>query len=61
MKYKKYDRCICGHIFEDHYVGPISKKDICSECSVLDKHFDVHTFKLDNLTYVEREAERRGL
>jgi hypothetical protein len=61
MKYKKTDWCICGHIFDDHYFGQISGKAICNECIILDREFDTHEFKLDNLRYIEDEAKKRKL
>jgi hypothetical protein len=59
--------CICGHSETEHHLNfdsIVPEKHWCSGCSKINK-FTIpnmfHTFQLDNLSYVEYEAARRGL
>lgn len=60
--------CVCGHTLEKHWLNvdsTVKEKHWCATCSSLNR-FGLpitmfHTFELDNLSYIEEEAERRGL
>lgn len=63
MDYKLTDICICGHEFGDH--DPL-EYGYCMECLFSDGLYgdgigECENFKLDNLKYIEDEAEKRKL
>lgn len=52
------DLCLCGHGFGDHFL--YSNNFGCEICAEQGKHYR-HQFQLDNLDYVERLAQEKGL
>lgn len=47
--------CTCGHKKDDHSRGPFTQEYMCVECSYIDSDYHYHTFKLDNLSYLENK------
>jgi len=61
MKSSLEDKCVCGHTYGRHSKAPF-------RYCFLDCYFEnkpqeewQHTFKLDNLTLIEKLAKERGL
>lgn len=56
--------CICGHSVWDHRQSNLPELDwFCNGCINDRKHYDKHwhSFKLDNLRWIEAEAKERNL
>jgi hypothetical protein len=61
MKPHLDDKCVCGHTYGRHSEGPL-------RWCFLDCYYEhpnstewQHTFRLDNLTIIEKLAKERGL
>jgi hypothetical protein len=53
--------CVCGHNKIEHRKGHESGRCICLKCYYRGLPQQYHTFKLDNLAYVEQVARAKGL
>jgi hypothetical protein len=56
--------CVCGHLREKHWGIPLvyfNAPFICVQCEVQHNLSFKHSFKLDNLSYVEELAKKRNL
>ena len=49
--------CICGHIKKYHHLGVASKRPLCGSCMIIWNINWYHSFKLDNLKYLEQRYE----
>ncbi len=58
-KLNKHDLCICGHVRDEHEIGPLSKVPICYLCRELDWPDEYHEFKFDNFNYIKRVHDAR--
>ena len=56
-------KCLCGHLFRHHFMLTIDKNDnmepVCGMCE--DGNDWRHSFKLDNLVYLEMKSEKENI